>query len=307
MQFLEFSLVVFSIIFLVFKQPVISKIKKPYIIISLLFILIIHLLFEGYRWQMIPAYLLWTIALLVAIRNPKSGTSKIIKVLKGLGILILLILALALPCIFPVFELPKPTGQYLVGTRDIFLELDREEVITEEKDNRKLMIKVWYPTQDSDVEKDRYIDQAGRQGFAQKYGLPASTFNYLDKIETHVFREAEVADEAFPVLIFSHGYNSKANGYYALLSEIVSHGYIIFAINHTYESTGTSFLDGEMEFFDYNFAQKIEADTWQQMQPVREAFNNDLSFAERHPAVKKALQTYFVKDIVERWSADILM
>ena len=32
---------------------------------------------------------------------------------------------------------------------------------------------------------------------------PLSMFNYLDKIETHVFRNIKIANEAFPVLIFS--------------------------------------------------------------------------------------------------------
>ena len=108
-----------------------------------------------------------------------------------------------------------------------------------------------------------------------------SMLNYLNKVETNVYRNIEIADEVFPVLIFSHGYNSKANGYYALLTELVSHGYIVFAINHTYESTGTTFPDGSESYFDYDYASQIEAGTWETIEPAIETFKNRLSFEEQ--------------------------
>ena len=42
------------------------------------------------------------------------------------------------------------------------------------------------------------------------------------------------------------------------------------------------------------------------MEPTIEAFKNGLSFQERHPDVQKALTTYFVKDMVERWADDMV-
>ena len=224
-----------------------------------------------------------------------------------MGMLILLALSVALPSVLPVFELPEPSGPYAVGTSDLLLELDREEVITADtSDTRSLMIKVWYPSKDKKGKMDPYVDPAGRSGFAQKYGLTPSMLNYLNKVETNVFRDVQIADETFPVLIFSHGYNSKANGYYALLSELASQGYIIFSINHTYESTGSTFPDGTLKYFDYQYADQIQSDTWKIMEPVVEAFKSDISFEERHPIVQKGLTTYFVRDMVERWAEDIV-
>ena len=167
------------------------------------------------------------------------------------------------------------------------------------------MLKVWYPSEVTQGETDPYADMGGRNGFAQKYGLLPSMLDYLNKVETHVFREVEIADGTFPVLIFSHGYNSKANSYYALLSELVSHGYVVFAINHTYESSGSTFPDGSVAYFDYEYAGRIESGTWKDMEPVIEAFKKDLSFEDRHPIVQKGLTTYFVRDMVERWAEDI--
>ena len=306
MQFFELFLLGISSIYLITNRRINNAISKHYLLGLFVIIIFLHFILEGYRWQMIPVYLLWCISLFFIIRRPGNSSSTIKRVFKAIGFTVLLAIAILLPSIFPVFKLPKTTGSYAVGTKDIFLELDRKEIITKDSsDKRKLMIKAWYPSNKINGEMDPYVDPAGRHGFAKKYGLPPGTFNYLDKVETNVYRNVEIANGNFPVLIFSHGYNSKANSYYALLSEIVSQGYIVFAINHTYESTGSTFPDESEVYFDYEYAQNIESDTWHQMQPIREAFKADLSFEERHAIVRKGLTSYFVKDIVERWAADI--
>jgi hypothetical protein len=307
MQHFELLLIITTSVYIGFNRIINTNLKKPYVMSLLILVAVIQLLFGGYRWQMIPAYVIWLIALITALRGATQRPSTIVTVFRTIGLLILLVPAVLLPSILPVFELPEPSGTFAVGTKDIHLELHREETITtDKKDKRSLMIKVWYPSTETGGKQDPYVDKAGRNGFAQKYGLPPSFLNYLDKVETHVYRNIQIANVSFPVLIFSHGYNSKANGYYALLSEIVSHGYVVFAINHTYESTGATFPDGREAYFDYEYAQQIESGTWEMMEPVIEAFKSDLSFEERHPIVQKGLTTYFVKDMVERWAEDIL-
>lgn len=306
MQFLEITLLFSTFFYLISRVFFNVQIKKKYVLSILILILLAHLFIEGCRWQMMPAYLLWIFAIITAIKTSDKRSSIVGMIFKGIGLLVLGVLGFVFPSIFPVFDLPEPSGKYTVSTTDIFLELDRDEVITTNPDDkRKLMIKAWYPSEEKEGIKDPYIDQGGRHGFAQKYGLPDATFNYLDKIETHVFRDLAIAKKQFPVLIFSHGYNSKANNYYALISEIVSHGYVVFALNHTYESTGTTFPDGEEVYFDYEYAQKIEAGTWEDMKKVIESFHDGSSFEARHPVVKEGLETYFVKDMVEGWAQDI--
>ncbi|PTX41497.1 platelet-activating factor acetylhydrolase isoform II [Christiangramia gaetbulicola] len=306
MQVFEILLLLASTLFLIFNFFSRIEINKYWIIGGLIILLFTHLIFEGFRWQMMPAYLICLFAIFTAFRQPQKRSKKTLRVLKGMGFILLLALATTLPSIFPVFKLPELQGEYQVGTRDMLFNTDRDEVITEDpSDRRKLMAKIWYPSKETSDQRDLYIDEGGRHGFAQKYGLPDAAFNYLDKIETKVYRDTKVAEEEFPVLIFSHGYNSKANGYYALLSEVASHGYIIIALNHTYESTGATFPDGSEVYFDYEYARKIESGTWEKLTPVREAFQKNIPFEERHPVVKKGLESYFVRGIVERWSEDI--
>jgi len=307
MLLFEILLLTSATFYIIFSRVIHTKLEKKYIIAILFILFIVQFVFDGYRWQIIPSYIIWLIAILTAIRQPEKSTSKIFNVAKISTFTVILFLALLLPSLLPIFELPKTTGPYAVGTTDILLETDRDEVITTDiTDNRRFMIKTWYPTTDTNGEQDLYIDKAGRSGFAKKYGLPPSTLQYLDNIETNVYRGASVANNTFPVLIFSHGYHSKANGYYALLSEVASQGYVIFAVNHTYESTGLTFPDGTEVYFDNNYARMIEADTWETISPVIEAFQENLDFKERHPIVQNALTTYFAEDIIKRWARDII-
>jgi len=307
MQNLELLLLIASSVYMGFYRLIDKNLKKLYVLGLLVLVLAIHLIINGPRWQMIPVYMLWLIAFITALMQSERKPAIVLRALKIGGLLILLALSIALPSALPVFELPQATGPYTVGTMDIHLELDREEVITADKtDSRSLMIKAWYPSKENGGEMDPYVDPAGRNGFARKYGLAPSMLNYLNKVETNVYRNIKVADESFPVLIFSHGYNSKANGYYALLAELASHGYVVFAINHTYESTGSTFPDGTMQYFDYEYASQIESGTWETMEPVIEAFKSGLSFEDRHPIVRKGLTTYFVRDMVERWAQDMV-
>jgi predicted dienelactone hydrolase len=306
MQFFEIllsAILIFQFLIRLFFK---KTIKNKYLTGILVIALMLHILIEGYRWQMIPIYIVWVIVLIILNSAPQNKPKTFLKIFKNFGILLLFLIGILFSTILPVFELPKPTGSYSVGTKDILMELNRDEVITaDNNDKRKLMVKVWYPSNDEVGIKDKYIDAGGRHGFAKKYNLPSSTFNYLDKINTYVFRDATIAEEQFPVLIFSHGYHSKANNYYALLTEIASHGYVVFAVNHTYESTGSTFPDGTEVYFDQNYAQKIEEGTWEDMKPVIAAFHENLSFQDRHLIVRKGLKNYFVRGMVERWSEDL--
>lgn len=307
MQNFELLLLLVASVYIIFSQSINKNINKYNVIGLLILTLATCFIFDGARWQMIPSLILWFIALCIAIIQPEKKSNIFLRIFKIAGFIILMSLSVVLPVALPVFDLPKTTGSYTIGTMDKLLVLDRDEVITSDStDSRSIMIKVWYPSNESDGKRDHYVDKAGRSGFAENYGLPPSMLNYLDNVETNVYREIQIADETFPVLIFSHGYNSIANGYYALLSELVSHGYVIFAINHTYESTGSTFPDGTKKFFNYEYASKIEEGTWSTIQPAIEAYRDGQSFEDRHPLIQEALSTYFVKDMIERWANDVV-
>lgn len=284
------------------------RLKKEFPLAIIGGVLILHFIFEGYRWQMIPAYLIVLILIGCLYKEkPFFRGAWFRKTISGIAFFLLLLLGWSLPYIFPVFNLPAPTGAYSVGSQTINLKTDQDEIITSEVgDKRELMIKLWYPATVNNEKTEVYLNEGDRVGFAAKYGLPGSTFNYLNKIKTHTYNSPSVAKEKFPVLIFSHGLYSKASGYYALLEEIVSHGYIVLNINHTYESTGSLFPDGEIKLFNSEYDRKhnnqmMAEMVWNAMQNYNKATTPE----EEYTAVHDLILNYYGAQITQRWSKDI--
>lgn len=293
------------------KRPVRKHFKTIYIQIYLIVLFALHLAIEGWRWQMFPAYfimffLLWRISVIDPNRSKRLS---LLQILAYSGLSVLILVAWILPMLFPVFSLPQPEGNYIVGTESRHIITSRNEFITlDPKDKRELSYKVWYPSEvkSNDLEPEKYVDPASRAGFATKYGLPAFSMNYLDLVKTHAYPEIPMADGKFPVLIFSHGYGSKATGYYALLSELASQGYVIINMNHPYESLGVTYPDGRKVYFDYEYQKKISEGSMDSVQPIIEAFRTGMKFEERHPIVRRTVKNYFEGDIQERWAQDII-
>ncbi|MDA3942911.1 MAG: hypothetical protein PF694_05160 [Bacteroidetes bacterium] len=310
MRIFEIILLIISTIFPFYISTKGYQLNKKLPLVIIGGVLILHFIFEGYRWQMIPAYLIVIILIWCLYREkPFFKGAWIRKTISGIAFVILLLLGWGLPYIFPVFNLPAPTGEYSVGSQYIHLKTDQDEIITSNAgDKRELMIKIWYPATLNNEKTEAYLNEGDRVGFAVKYGLPGSTFNYLDKIKTHTYDSPSVAKGKFPVLIFSHGFYSKASGYYALIEEIVSHGYIVLNINHTYESTGSLFPDGEIKLFNSEYDRKhnnqmMAEMVWNAMQNYNKATTPE----EQYTAVHDLILNYYGAQITERWSKDISM
>ncbi|MFO7844255.1 MAG: hypothetical protein R6V16_10645 [Bacteroidales bacterium] len=271
-------------------------------------LLLLHLLFEGYRWQMFPAYLMLFISCVIILRQWKIMSKRKRSIIYIFSFSLFLIFpSWFLPSVLPVFELSTPTGNYQIGSKNILIESTIPEIITnKDHENRKLMVKVWYPASIENEKKEPYLDKGNRNGFSKKYNLPEFTTNHLDYVKTNTFENPQMADGNFPILIFSHGLYSEANGYYSIIEEIVSHGFIVLNINHTYESTGSLFPNGEVLFFNKEFDQKnnnaqMAEMAWNASQNYAKA-KNDI---ERLNATEYLIKNYAGAEITKRWSKDI--
>ncbi|APZ45017.1 hypothetical protein BW723_01345 [Polaribacter reichenbachii] len=310
MRTFEIILLILSIAsifyFSIRKNKTNKKIELPII----LGLLAAHLIFEGFRWQMIPIYILLLIVTIYSYKELSLLKGKwFLKTIKIIGLLFLLIIGFILPNVLPVFDLPKTTGNYKVGSQYILLKTDRDEIITENiDDKRELMIKVWYPANIKNEEKEPYLNDGDRFSFAAKYGLPNSTFNYLNSVETNTYSSPKIVNEKFPILIFSHGSYSKASGYYAIIEEIVSHGYIVLNINHTYESTGTLFPDGSLKLYHQEYDQKYISN--QKMAELAwngtQNYNNAKTEEEKLAVSRDVLKNYIAAEITRNWSKDFV-
>ena len=307
MSYLEILLLLTSIIspfYISLKQD--TNLNNQLGILSAI-ILIVHLVIDGFRWQMIPIYFLSLILIICLFNNWKYFKGNWFrKITSGLFLFLFLGLGFSLSTILPIFELPIPSGEYEVGSEYFHLKTDEDEFITEDKtDKRELMIKVWYPANIKDETKEPYLNDGDRVGFANKYGLPQNAFNYLKKMETHTFQSPEIADGKFPVLVFSHGYYSKANGYYALIEEIVSQGFVVFGINHTYESVGSLFPSNETKFYSKEYDRKHNNEEmvsmiWEAM----EIYKSSTDQNQKSKTINNVLKKYLAAEINNRWSTD---
>jgi hypothetical protein len=308
MRLFEIILLIAATFFPFFLSSKFFRKHKLAIISATVVLFLSHLLFEGFRWQLIPALVILLLSCILLYKGLKfmSG-GRLLTTFKLLFLSIIIVIAWAFPIILPVFNLPTPTGKYKIGSRYLKVKADRTEIITANlNDKREFMVKVWYPSTLTNESKEHYLDKGNRLGFINKYGLPEFTLNYLDLVDTHTYEGPDLAQGKFPVLIFSHGSYSEAFGYYALMEEIVSHGFVVININHTYESSGAVFPNGDLKLYSLEFDQKTNDSEMAKMAwNANESYKKATTEKERLLAVENLIRNYVAAGISKRWSADI--
>lgn len=160
-------------------------------------------------------------------------------------------LALLLISISPIFAqaaevpLPQPTGAYAVG-RTIYewTDSDRAEIYSDAPDaRRELLVAIWYPADASaDAAPAPYLPGIWSDVFKQAFGIDTTV------VQNHAYADVPVAAAAasYSVLVFQPGNMTVLFTYATLLEEIASHGYVVAAINPTYNAPITIFSDGRM-------------------------------------------------------------
>lgn len=230
--------------------------------------LIIHLLVEGYRFQLIFLYCITVLVFIYSIfkyhKTPVSGKASSIKHILGNTFIIVSILVTAsLMYIFPVFTLPNPTGTFKVGTEAFHLvDQQRNETLDKAaRGKRELMVQVWYPAENTSAKPMPFIPDTQILGpMAANYGLPRYTFEYLKYVLSHSYKAANISatKNSYPLIIINPGFGSSRFLHTSQAENLASHGYIVVAIDHTYNTFATVFPDEQMtacktnEFFSSN-------------------------------------------------------
>lgn len=145
-------------------------------------------------------------------------------------------------------ELPQPSGKFPIG-RQFFYWTDetRPETITDAPgDKRRLFVQIWYPAKKSAAAPaDYYPNLLEVNGKSERN-------DFLASVKTHAAQNAglAVSQKPFPVIVFSPGLGSSPFGYASIIENLVSHGYVVAAINHPFDSGDFKFSDGEIIRFD---------------------------------------------------------
>lgn len=259
---------------------------------------------EGPRWQMVPAYVLAGLFLLVRVAQyfVKPGGfvkhSRIHHLLRGCAIVFCLLalgLSTALPLLFPIFRFPPPGGPYQIGTQTYHWVENRREIFsTDPNTHRELMVQIWYPVKgDTSSARSPYVPDARAlsASLTRAFPLPEFIFDHFQYITTNAIPAAPVATDApdYPVLIFLTGIFGYRQSNTFQIENLVSHGYIVVGLDQPYSAATVVFPDGR----------HITGWTHPQMDPLT---NQSLEPVEPAPTLngfvlKDGSMPYFAQDV----------
>jgi dienelactone hydrolase len=217
----------------IFRTPATSTVKG--IRTFVLILMVAQLVFEGFRLQILPAYLAALPLLLLGGRL--RGRSSTLLAAAGMG---LVFSSAALSVIMPVMRFPDLEGAFDVGTETFQLaDESRPEVFGRDPNKRRqVVVQVWYPSPKPAVgARARYRAWPETTLRSAQFGL----------VRTHAYVNAPIATAAaYPVLLFSPSWNGLQNQNTFQVEELASHGFVVVGINHPYGSYATVFRDGSV-------------------------------------------------------------
>ena len=216
--------------------------------VIILLVLLIHLVIEGYRWQMVPLYLLTIMILILHQLNIDFNTAGSILTF------ILLAASIALPVLLPVPIIPKPSGPLQVGTTTFALtDTSRKELYSEKDEARQIMVQVWYPANPKTTDKRApWVSNAKifAPAISSYINLPSFFLDHLGLVKIPAYQDTQPAPSktGYPVILFSHGWNGFSAQNTGQALELASHGYVVIGVQHTYGAVVTIFPDGKIAY-----------------------------------------------------------
>ncbi|WP_437882186.1 alpha/beta hydrolase family protein [Pseudomonas sp. LRF_L74] len=236
-----------------------SRLKNRVVLIRISALLLLaSVAFSLYldRWQSALGLLPVLLALTPPLARRSSGktTAWVSGTLLGL----LSIASVALLYLFPIRPLPTPDGHYAVGVRTFELvDESRKGVMYASADEpRKLLVRVWYPARPAtDASPLPYFSPAEAHSTAQGMGSLmgfAPLLSHVRHVRTNSYANAPLHEDMgrLPVLFFSHGYTGFAWQNSVLMEKLASHGYAVYAVQHTYDASPTVFANGDIAPMD---------------------------------------------------------
>lgn len=247
----EIALIVFTLLLLL--RPRAGRGSRRLLALLALAAAGAHIVLEGARWQLAPAYLLVVVSAGWALLNGGTGRSGWGgRLLRAVAVLLLLVSA-ALALIFPIPRLPALTGPYPVGTQALFLvDTARTDPYAPTPNApRELMVQLWYPAEPGTTAPPApYLDQpaVAAEALGRILGLPPVMLSHVNLITlpSRLGVAPDAAGGPYPLILFSHGWTGFRMQSSVLTEELASHGYVVAAIDHSYAAGFTAFPDGRI-------------------------------------------------------------
>ncbi|AUG80114.1 esterase [Kitasatospora sp. MMS16-BH015] len=152
-------------------------------------------------------------------------------------------------------RLPQPTGPYPVGTTALQLTDGHRDDPWQPGQARKLMISLWYPAARPAAGPGRapYMVPAAAEHFGSADSLGRSTYHFEPDstdwagVRTRARTDAPVLPGGKrPVLLYSAGFGDPRSWGTGLVEDLASRGYVVVAVDHTYDASEVAFPDGSL-------------------------------------------------------------
>jgi dienelactone hydrolase len=137
---------------------------------------------------------------------------------------------------------PPPTGTLPVGTKTMALiDRSRRDPFASDGRRRRILAQVYYPAL-SNGRRARYMPLA----VATAVSSASVPVRALASVRTDLAAGTPARRGHYPLLLFSPGYTVPHYLYTALLEDLASRGYVVIALDHTYETEAVEFPNGDV-------------------------------------------------------------
>lgn len=134
----------------------------------------------------------------------------------------------------------------------VLKDKDRNEIFNCAKDNRTLIISIFYPVDSKWTEerkplyKDLFAPHADK--FIKEWSSSEDEKQYIDNLTTNIYNNAPVIKnkEKYPVLIYSPSLFADRDSSIFLIEKLVEEGYIVITLGSVYETEFTIMPDGKI-------------------------------------------------------------
>lgn len=257
------EILIFILSFLLMTIPFIKKPIKAIYIISLwtitILLVIIHLMIGGSRWQFYTLYLAIILIATYIYMNVivhMSIKTRIRRTLMISSIVLIIISGLSI-LVFPMYDLPTPSGNYFIGTESFVINDEtRLELYSDDlTDFRRTKIQMWYPAETIDgYEQVPWLEDGlvVARALSKDTGLPSFVLDHTVNIMSNSYVNAPISNdlEQYPIVILSHGWRGFKNLHTDYAEELASLGFIVVGIDHAYGSVATVFAEDDIAYLN---------------------------------------------------------
>jgi dienelactone hydrolase len=144
--------------------------------------------------------------------------------------------------------LPPPTGPHPVGTTPLHLTDTSRPDPWVGGHVRELMVSLWYPAASPNGPRAAYLTPTESELLLGSGGVTGVPPDVLSTVGTNSTRDAVPAGRpaSLPLVVLSPGFTKPRGILTGLAEDLAGNGYVVAAIDHTYENVATTFPDGRV-------------------------------------------------------------